>query len=125
MTAVKPGTQPTDVPTVKAHTQSSGRVAWLLVTSVLTAVTVIASLGPTGGMRWEHPTLLFGLATASAALCIAVATVVIAIAVVVGLGTMLGKIMAESGAATRIATTLIRLFGEQRVHWDGPTALRR
>src|SRR5437762_2228658 len=39
------------------------------------------------------------------------------IAVVVGLGTMLGKLMAESGAATRIATTLIDLFGEQRVHW--------
>src|SRR5205085_2151199 len=39
------------------------------------------------------------------------------IAVVVGLGTMLGKIMAESGAASRIATTLIDLFGEQRVHW--------
>src|SRR5437773_691973 len=29
------------------------------------------------------------------------------IAIVVGLGTMLGKMMAESGAATRIATTLI------------------
>ena len=39
------------------------------------------------------------------------------IAIVVGLGTMLGKLMAESGAATRIATTLIRRFGEQRVHW--------
>ena len=39
------------------------------------------------------------------------------IAVVVGLGTMLGKMMAESGAATRIATTLIELFGERRVHW--------
>jgi GntP family gluconate:H+ symporter len=39
------------------------------------------------------------------------------IAVVVGLGTMLGKIMAESGAAARIAETLIRLFGERRVHW--------
>ncbi|MFL5483423.1 MAG: GntP family permease [Gemmatimonadaceae bacterium] len=39
------------------------------------------------------------------------------IAVVVGLGTMLGKMMAESGAATRIATTLIDRFGEQRVHW--------
>ena len=39
------------------------------------------------------------------------------IAVVVGLGTMLGKMMAESGAATRIATTLIGLFGERRVHW--------
>ncbi len=39
------------------------------------------------------------------------------IAVVLGLGTMLGKMMAESGAATRIATTLIDLFGERRVHW--------
>jgi GntP family gluconate:H+ symporter len=39
------------------------------------------------------------------------------IAVVVGLGTMLGKIMAESGGAARIATTLIALFGERRVHW--------
>ncbi|HEY7233987.1 MAG TPA: GntP family permease [Gemmatimonadaceae bacterium] len=39
------------------------------------------------------------------------------IAIVVGIGTMLGKMMAESGAATRIATTLIQRFGEQRVHW--------
>jgi GntP family gluconate:H+ symporter len=39
------------------------------------------------------------------------------IAIVVGLGTMLGKMMAESGAATRIATTLIARFGERRVHW--------
>jgi GntP family gluconate:H+ symporter len=39
------------------------------------------------------------------------------IAVVVGLGTMLGKLMAESGGATRIAITLIERFGERRVHW--------
>ena len=39
------------------------------------------------------------------------------IAIVVALGTMLGKMMAESGAATRIATTLIAMFGQQRVHW--------
>ena len=39
------------------------------------------------------------------------------IAIVVGLGTMLGKMMAESGAATRIATTLIDRFGTARVHW--------
>jgi GntP family gluconate:H+ symporter len=39
------------------------------------------------------------------------------IAIVVALGTMLGKMMAESGAATRIATTLIAMFGERRVHW--------
>src|ERR1041384_2157925 len=39
------------------------------------------------------------------------------VAIVVALGTMLGKMMAESGGATRIATTLIDLFGEPRVHW--------
>ena len=39
------------------------------------------------------------------------------IAIVVALGTMLGKMMAESGAANQIAYTLIRLFGEKRIHW--------
>src|SRR5437762_4505512 len=39
------------------------------------------------------------------------------VAVVVALGTMLGKMVAESGGAARIATTLIALFGERRVHW--------
>lgn len=39
------------------------------------------------------------------------------IAVVVALGTMLGKMMAESGGADQIAYTLIRLFGEKNIHW--------
>jgi gluconate:H+ symporter, GntP family len=39
------------------------------------------------------------------------------IAIVVGLGTMLGKMMAESGGAERIATTLIHWFGEKNIHW--------
>jgi gluconate:H+ symporter, GntP family len=39
------------------------------------------------------------------------------IAIVVALGTMLGKMMAESGGAVQIAHTLIRLFGEKNVHW--------
>jgi len=39
------------------------------------------------------------------------------IAIVVGLGTMLGKMMAESGGAERIATTLINWFGEKHIHW--------
>jgi len=46
-----------------------------------------------------------------------VGTVLGFIAIVVALGTMLGKMMAESGGATRIATTLIAVFGEKRVHW--------
>jgi GntP family gluconate:H+ symporter len=39
------------------------------------------------------------------------------IAIVVALGTMLGKMMAESGGAQQIAETLIRVFGEKRIHW--------
>jgi GntP family gluconate:H+ symporter len=39
------------------------------------------------------------------------------IAIIVALGTMLGKMMAESGGADRIAHTLIQLFGEKRVPW--------
>ncbi|QDQ82750.1 GntP family permease [Paraburkholderia megapolitana] len=39
------------------------------------------------------------------------------IAIVVGLGTMLGKMMAESGGAERVATTLIDWFGEKHIHW--------
>src|SRR5579885_3633621 len=39
------------------------------------------------------------------------------IAIVIALGTMLGKMMAESGGAERIALTLIRVFGEKNVHW--------
>src|SRR6202042_885442 len=40
------------------------------------------------------------------------------IAIVIGLGTMLGKMMAESGASDRIAETLISLFGARRVTWS-------
>ncbi len=39
------------------------------------------------------------------------------IAVIIALGTMLGKMMTESGGADQIAYTLIRVFGEKRVHW--------
>jgi GntP family gluconate:H+ symporter len=39
------------------------------------------------------------------------------IALLIALGTMLGKMMAESGGAERIARTLIATFGERRAHW--------
>lgn len=39
------------------------------------------------------------------------------LAIVLALGTMLGKMMAESGGAERIARTLIDRFGEKNVHW--------
>ena len=39
------------------------------------------------------------------------------IAIVVGLGTILGKMLAESGGARVVATTLIRALGEKNIHW--------
>jgi len=39
------------------------------------------------------------------------------VGVLLGLGTMLGKLMAESGGADRIARTLVDAFGHARVHW--------
>src|SRR5688572_272538 len=39
------------------------------------------------------------------------------VAMILALGSMLGKLMAESGGAERIAVTLIQRFGESRVHW--------
>ncbi len=39
------------------------------------------------------------------------------IVIVVALGTMLGKMMAESGGAEQVAQTLIRFFGEKYIPW--------
>ena len=39
------------------------------------------------------------------------------LAIVVSFGAMLGKLMAESGGAQRIATTLINAFGREKVKW--------
>src|ERR1700749_4606353 len=39
------------------------------------------------------------------------------LAIVIVLGAMLGKIVAESGAAQRIATTMMNIFGERYIQW--------
>ncbi|AIC21715.1 MULTISPECIES: GntP family permease [Pseudomonas] len=39
------------------------------------------------------------------------------VGIILALGTMLGKMMAESGGADQIAQTLIRSFGKERVQW--------
>ena len=36
---------------------------------------------------------------------------------ILGFGAMLGKLVAESGAAQRISSSLIRLFGIQNIQW--------
>jgi GntP family gluconate:H+ symporter len=40
------------------------------------------------------------------------------VGVILALGTMLGKLMAESGGADQIARTLIQSFGKERVQWS-------
>ncbi len=37
--------------------------------------------------------------------------------IVIALGAMLGKIVAESGAAQRIASVMMNIFGEKNIHW--------
>ncbi len=37
--------------------------------------------------------------------------------IVITLGAMLGKIVAESGAAQRIASVMMNIFGEKNIHW--------
>jgi Gnt-I system high-affinity gluconate transporter len=37
--------------------------------------------------------------------------------IVIALGAMLGKIVAESGAAQRIASTMMGIFGQKNIHW--------
>ena len=37
--------------------------------------------------------------------------------IVIVLGAMLGKLVAESGAAQRISTTLMKAFGEKNIQW--------
>jgi len=46
-----------------------------------------------------------------------VGTTLAFIAVIVGLGTMLGKLLAESGGAEVIATRFIKLFGQKHLSW--------
>src|SRR5687768_5786299 len=39
------------------------------------------------------------------------------IAMVIGLGTVLGKMLAESGGAHQVVQCFLRLFGVKRIHW--------
>src|SRR5262245_60482009 len=102
-------------PTTRLLLYAAGAVLALIVLIArfklhpfIALITVSFALGLTAGMS---------LVTVVKSLQDGVGGVLGFIAIVVALGTMLGKMMAESGGATRIAMTLIALFGERRVHW--------
>ncbi|HEX8812052.1 MAG TPA: gluconate:H+ symporter [Terracidiphilus sp.] len=83
-------------------------VAWAKLNPFLSILLVSLSLGVAGGMPF--PTILRSFETG-------LGNTLGHIAVVVALGTMLGKMMAESGGATAIANQIIHWFGEKRVPW--------
>ena len=103
-----------------SHNQSLLLIAGLAVVSLVVLITrfklnafvalVLASVfvGLASGMK---------LAEIGKGLQDGVGGVLGSIAVVVGLGTILGKMLAESGGAEQIATTLIRTLGEKYLHW--------
>ena len=83
-------------------------VAWAKLNPFLSILLVSLSLGVAGGMPF--PTILRSFETG-------LGNTLGHIAVVVALGTMLGKMMAESGGATAIANRIIAWFGEKHVPW--------
>jgi Gnt-I system high-affinity gluconate transporter len=77
-----------------------------------------------------HPFLAFILVSAAAALALGmpladvpgavrkgIGDILGALSIVIVSGAMLGKLVVESGAAQRIADTLVRAFGERRMAW--------
>jgi GntP family gluconate:H+ symporter len=83
-------------------------IARFKVNSIVAIVLAALFLGVASGM--ELPAIMKRFQEG-------VGSVLGSIAMILGLGNMLGKMMAESGGAERIAVTLIQRFGESRVHW--------
>jgi GntP family gluconate:H+ symporter len=83
-------------------------VAWAKLNPFLSLFVVSLSLGIAGGMPLS--TILKSFETG-------LGNTLAHIAVVVALGTMLGKMMAESGGATAIANRIVAWAGEKRLPW--------
>ena len=83
-------------------------VAVVKLNPVITLLVTALSLAVVTGM--PMPTVIHSFE-------VGVGNVLGHVAIIVALGTMLGKMMAESGASDRIAYTLIRVFGEKNVPW--------
>lgn len=83
-------------------------IAWLRLTPFLSFLVVSIGLG-----------LALGLSPleVSASVTRGLGDTLGSLVLIIGLGAMLGKIVAESGAAQRIAASLMRLSGPRHVHW--------
>src|SRR5215813_1390009 len=80
-------------------------IARFKVNSIVAIILAALFIGLTNGME---------LAAIMKRFTEGVGSVLGSIAMILGLGSMLGKLMAESGGAERIALTLIERFGESK-----------
>lgn len=96
---------------------------WIALLGVVGLVVLIARFKLNSFIALALASLAVGLCTGMKLPAIAtsftegVGKVLGDIAMVIGLGTVLGKMLAESGGAEVIARALIRALGERRLHW--------
>jgi GntP family gluconate:H+ symporter len=83
-------------------------VAWLRVPAFIALLLASFIVGWSGGMNVEQTIKAFQLG---------VGNILGSIALIVGLGTLLGKLLAESGGARLIAERLLGLAGERGLPW--------
>ncbi len=106
-----------------AATTGQTRLLLCVLLGVIGLVVLIAKFKLNSILALVVASLFVGLASGMNAADIAgafqqgVGKVLADIAMVVGLGTVLGKLLAESGGAQVIADALIRRLGERRLHW--------
>lgn len=106
-----------------AATTGQTRLLLCVLLGVIGLVVLIAKFKLNSILALVVASLFVGLASGMNAADIAgafqqgVGKVLADIAMVVGLGTVLGKLLAESGGAQVIAEALIRWLGERRLHW--------
>ena len=93
------------------------------VLAIVALVVLIARFKLNAFLALMHASLFVGLCSAMPPMRVAkafqegVGNTLGFIAVVVGLGTMLGKMLSESGGAEVIAHTFVRTLGTKRLHW--------
>jgi GntP family gluconate:H+ symporter len=106
-----------------AVTTAQTRLLLCVLLGVIGLVVLIAKFKLNSILALVVASLFVGLSSGMNAADIAgafqqgVGKVLADIAMVVGLGTVLGKLLAESGGAQVIAEALIRWLGERRLHW--------
>lgn len=108
--------------TIPGLSQHASLLLFALV-SVIGLVVLIARFKVNSFVALILASLFMGLASGMDLLEIAngfqngVGKILAGIAMIVGLGTLLGKMLAESGGAEVVAQTLIRTMGERRLTW--------